>query len=264
MKLPAFCCPIFYYPTIGLLFASSGLLLPSRASAQPIPAEAEAIEHPALGDTRLFRLGRRLWMVPATMTETGSAVIPRFCGSLREAGRFREDDEMSVSVHPEPSRWEVRWRNADENASGVVLAFDQRPKLPSELAPVSPAGDGSVMLPAHRAITSGEKLRYEPQPFKNTVGYWTVPGDTAAWKLKLDRAGPLNVGILQGCGGGQGGSRGTIQLVRGDRVVARLPFEVIETGHFQNFRWRHLGEMMVPEPGDYTLKLSQSKSRTLL
>jgi hypothetical protein len=231
------------------------LLLPPRASAQGVPAEAEAIDHPALGDAALFRLERRLFVVPAKMTETGSAVIPRFCGSLREASGLREDDEMSVSVHPEPSRWTLRWRNADENASGVALTFDQQPRLPSELGPVSPAGDGSVMLPAHRAITSGEKLRYEPQPFKNTVGYWTETGDVATWKLRLDRAGPLNVGILQGCGEGQGGSRGTIRLIRGDRVVARLAFETIETGHFQNFRWRHLGEMIVPEPGNYTLEI---------
>lgn len=237
-----------------LFLVPLGSVVLRGASAQSVPDGAERLEGVELEDAELFRLDHRLFIIPAEMSIQGSVTIPRFCGSLRSVSGLNSGDELAVSIHPEPSQWIVRWHAAAE-ADGIVLAFDQPPRLPSELEPASPAGDGSVMLPAYRAITSGEKLRYEPQPFKNTVGYWTVPTDSAAWRLKLDRGGKFNVGILQGCGEGQGGSRGTIELIRSDQVHARLEFEVKETGHFQNFQWRYLGEINVPKPADYSLKI---------
>lgn len=234
---------------IGLLF------LPCASAQSPFP-EAELVEHPAVEGAKLFRLDRQLFLVPDNMTGEGSVVVPRFCGSLRTASGLRGGDAMSVSVHPAPAQWTVRWRGAAGNAVGVVLEFDQPPKLPSELEPATPAGDGSIMLPAHEAITSGEKLRYEPQPFKNTVGYWTEPADTASWDLQLDTAGRYNVAILQGCGEGHGGSHGRIELARREQAASTLDFEVLETGHFQNFQWRHLGQLNVPQPGSYLLKIT--------
>ena len=243
------------------LAVSLFLFLPHGYGQSVLP-EAQPIEHPALGGAKLFRLDRQLFLVPAEMTEAGSAVIPRFCGSLRSATGLSDGDATSVSVHPEPDTWTVRWRGAPADALGIALEFDQPPKLPAEQAPAAPSGDGSVMLSAFQATTSGEKLRYEPQPFKNTVGYWTEPNDTATWRLRVDTPGRFNVGILQGCGEGHGGSRGAIHLHRDGRPVDTLEFEVLETGHFQNFQWRHLGELNVPQPGVYSLTIAPEEIRS--
>ena len=56
-----------------------------------------------------------------------------------------------------------------------------------------------------------------------------------------------------------GGSTAEIALLAGaatDKPVAQIEFEVLETGHFQNFVWRHLGEINVTDAGDYQLRIS--------
>lgn len=227
----------------------------SCGHGQSVLAEAQRIDHPAIDGANVFRLDRQLFLIPPAMTESGSVTLPRFCASLRSAGGIGDHDAGSVTLHPEPSRWIVRWSGAESDAAGIMMEFEQPPRLSSELEPSTAAADGSILLHAFEAITSGEKLRYEPQPFKNTVGYWTVPGDTASWRLRLDKGGRFNVGILQGCGEGQGGSRGSIRLQRADQNIAALDFDVVETGHFQNFQWHHLGQLNVPQSGTYSLKI---------
>jgi len=131
--------------------------------------------------------------------------------------------------------------------------------LLDQCKPAQPAADGSVMLHAYRATTHGEKLRYEPQWYKNTVGYWTVSSDHATWKLRIDQPGSYSVAVLQGCGRGQGGSDAVITLsCQGDKV-AKLSFQTIETGHFQNFRWHHLGEVDLPDAGSFELKVAAKR-----
>lgn len=107
------------------------------------------------------------------------------------------------------------------------------------------------MLHAYQASTFGEKLRFEPQWYKNTVGYWAVLNDYATWQFTMDQPGTYSVAVLQGCGQGQGGSDGVMTLRSGDGVTAELPFKTIDTGHFQNFRWNHLGAIDVPDDGKY-------------
>ncbi|MCA9063483.1 MAG: hypothetical protein KDA96_10505, partial [Planctomycetaceae bacterium] len=133
------------------------------------------------------------------------------------------------------------------------------PLLPQDCQPAPSAGDGSIMLPAWMAMTYGEKLRYEPQWYKNTVGYWTVPTDYAEWQLKVDQPGTFTVAVLQGCGEGQGGSDAEVSLRRDDAVQAAIPFQPIDTGHFQNFRWNHLGTIQIPEAGTYQLRITPKK-----
>jgi hypothetical protein len=113
-----------------------------------------------------------------------------------------------------------------------------------------------VWLPAHRAATHGRNLRFEPQPFKNTIGYWTLADDHALWSFVVDQPGEYRIAVLQGCGAGQGGSEAKIEILRDDAVVAVEEFRVEETGHFQNFKWRSLGLVRLENPGQYQLKLS--------
>ncbi|RMF39676.1 MAG: hypothetical protein D6753_13210 [Planctomycetota bacterium] len=204
----------------------------------------------------------------------GPLHIPRLAAPLRSA--FWEPNAAGsqtgepIQVKPEPDYWVVSWASRPGERARMVIEFDAPPRLLDELEPVVAVADGSLMLPAHLARTFGEKLRYEPQPFKNTVGYWVVPTDRAQWSFVVDRPGEFNVAILSGCGAVPGGRSAAMAFVRStpgtppsvpskidngglDRTTQdELEFEVHETGHFQNFQWRHLGTIRL-DAGTYTL-----------
>lgn len=112
------------------------------------------------------------------------------------------------------------------------------------------------------AMVAGEKVRFEPQTFKNTVGYWTGKQDSATWRFDVREAGRFNVAILQGCGKGHVGSTARMEFMdptkstdAGASPETMLEFEVLETGHFQNFQWRHLGTIELVKSGQYDLRI---------
>lgn len=114
--------------------------------------------------------------------------------------------------------------------------------------PVKQADDGTVLLHAKVATIHGKTVRYEPQPNKNTIGYWTKVEDSVSWDFELARPGTFNVEILQGCGNGSGGSE--VEFAVGNQV---LKVTVKETGGFQNFVARDIGKLTFDKPGRYTL-----------
>ena len=105
-------------------------------------------------------------------------------------------------------------------------------------APVQPQPDGSVLLHARDAAVHGQNLRYEPQPHKNTLGFWTRAEDWASWEFELPAPGRYRLEALQGCGPKSGGAE--VEFATGDQRVTMI---VEETGHFQNFVRRDLGEL---------------------
>lgn len=111
--------------------------------------------------------------------------------------------------------------------------------------PTSPAG--YIVLPARAAKIHGKTLRYEPEPQKETLGFWKEAGDWAEWTFAVPHPGKYRVEILQGAGRGSGGSEA--EIVVGE---ARLPFTVEETGHFQRFVPRSIGIIDLP-PGEARL-----------
>lgn len=224
-------------------------------SQQPVGEETE-LQHEAIQNAKVVRAGNRLLL--SELGKSGEITIPRFYASIKQA--TWGDGSGEVDVHPEIEHWIVRWKDKPAGQDNITIAFDQPPLMLKEQKPVMAAGDGSLMLPGSQASTFGEKLRYEPQTFKNTVGYWVVPTDYAQWELQIDSPGEFNVGILQGCGKGQGGSDARLSLHHSeDELAAELDFQVLETGHFQNFVWRDIGQIEVTKAGLYHLKLSPTK-----
>ncbi len=173
--------------------------------------------------------------------------IPRLAAPLQAIRWQRHEGASVIKFKPEPDRWTISWETRPPNADTLVIQLAGRPLLMEECLPIRAASDSSLMLPAHLGVTRGEKLRYEPQTFKNTIGYWTVAGDSVHWAVQIDLPGRYNVAILQGCGKDQGGSQVRLQIARqgGRQETMVEQFEVIETGHFQNFQWRHLGEVQL-------------------
>ena len=113
-------------------------------------------------------------------------------------------------------------------------------------------GTGDIRLHAAEAQVHGEKLRYEPQPMKRTLGFWVNPTDWASWDFDVARAGKYEVEVLQGCSGG--GSDVAVEV-----AGQTLAFTVENTGNFQHFILRTIGVVNLPA-GKQTLAVKpQSK-----
>jgi hypothetical protein len=147
-------------------------------------------------------------------------------------------------VEPDPSKFstaknaieaeasESKWRagmNAAVRDAKVAKAAGQ-PK-----ARVTPA-KGDIRLMAKDARVHATNMRYEPQSYKNTLGFWTKPEDWADWEFDVPAAGKYEVEITQGCGKGSGGAQVAVEV-----AGATLKFTVQDTGHFQNFIQRTIG-----------------------
>lgn len=241
------------------LLAIAILCLAVPAQAQDsIPVDAKPLQ----GNPSLLRWENCIYRKIEKSTELPFKV-PRFCAAIRSTVLVMGQQTLTLDVSPEIDHWILTLKNPPAELSGiVVLEFDSPPLLIDELTPISQLGDGSLWLAAHLAKTSGDKLRYEPQPHKNTVGYWTVPTDSVQWNVRVERPGKFNLAVLQGCGAGQGGSIASLQITSADgKTVFETSFEVLETGHFQNFQWKQLEAVELKEPGNYSLKVQPKQIR---
>lgn len=98
-----------------------------------------------------------------------------------------------------------------------------------------------MLLHARDATIHGTTLRYEPQPLKNTIGYWTRKEDWVSWDFVVERPDAYRVLVVQGCGKGSGGAE--VEFTIG---AQSLKMTVQETGHFQNFVARDIGLVELP------------------
>ncbi len=116
--------------------------------------------------------------------------------------------------------------------------------------PTAASAPGFLILHARDAVVEGTALRYESAPQKNTLGFWKNVEDTASWTIDLPAAGKYAVEALIGCGAGSGGAQ--VEISAGGEV---LPFQVPETGHFQNFVPKPIGTLKLPA-GKSTVKVT--------
>lgn len=248
-------------PARPILFLSAAFLTccaGASAIGQTLPSDRQklSVEAPGL---QIERQGNRLFVHMDAEPAEKTVAIPRIYASLVSVHFLDQDPHEDLIVHPEPNEWLVRWKPSVTFAKDLVLTFDGPPWLADEIKPIHQAGDGTLTMHACQATTHGEKLRFEPQPHKNTVGYWAVATDFATWKLHVDRPGEFNVGILQGCGQGQGGSEAELIVRSSLGNAATLEFTTVDTGHFQNFIWRDLGKIQMEQAGDYELMIKPTR-----
>lgn len=119
---------------------------------------------------------------------------------------------------------------------------------------ITQAPDGVIKLLARDAIVHGTTVRYEPQPHKNTIGYWTKAEDWVSWEFELTRPGTFIVELTQACGKGSGGSEYRV-AVGEESLTDTVP----ETGAFTNFVSRVIGSVKLASAGHYTLTVKPIK-----
>ncbi len=139
---------------------------------------------------------------------------------------------------------------ADQLAAWRTSVGAKMPTPNPDYVPNPQAKDGTIVMPARTAEVFGTMLRFEPLPHKNTLGYWVNKDDWASFPFTVSRGGKFTVEVLQGCGKGHGGSE--VEVAIGEQS---LKFIVEDTGHFQNFKPRDIGEISIEKPGLYTLTI---------
>jgi arylsulfatase A len=130
--------------------------------------------------------------------------------------------------------------------------------LPFRAAEIRPANeqksDGSIVLLATNATVHGKNIRYEPQPHKNTIGFWTKADDWVSWDFKVHTPGKFEVTLTQACGKGSGGSEVNFSI--GDQVIKDI---VPDTGAFTNWTNRVIGTFTFAAQGNYTIEVKPMK-----
>ena len=116
--------------------------------------------------------------------------------------------------------------------------------------PVTQDAGGLITLHARDATTHSVMMRYEPATNKNCLGYWVNPSDWADWEFTVAQPGTFEVEVWQGCGKGQGGSDVAVEV-----SGQRFDFIVEETGHFQIFLPRRIGQAHFATAGQQTLSV---------
>jgi arylsulfatase A-like enzyme len=114
--------------------------------------------------------------------------------------------------------------------------------------------DGIITIRSRTAHVHGVMLRYEPLPHKDTLGYWVRADDWASMEFEVKTPGKFDVEMLVGCGNGSGGSE--VEVAVGEQ---KLHFTVQETGGFQNFVPRIIGEVTLEKAGRYSLSVRPLK-----
>ena len=136
---------------------------------------------------------------------------------LRDPSKLTAADQTAAKLEVEWKPWRAAMNAAVQHGQ------------PS----VTPA-TGDIRLHAADGQPHGDKLHYEPQPMKRTLGYWVNQGDWASWDFDVSKAGKYEVEVLQGCAGG--GSEVAVEV-----AGQKLTFTVENTGNFQHFIARTLG-----------------------
>jgi len=190
---------------------------------------------------------------PGDVVRAGNyKLIEFFEGGRRELYDLKKDTGESRNLIEDKPEVAKELHDKLETWRKEVGASPMKPN--PDYVPNPQAKDGVISLEARTAEVQGLQLRYEPQPHKNTLGYWTRTEDWASWEFTVTKPGVFAVEVLQGCGKGQGGSE--VEVSVGQQ---NLGFTVEDTGHFQNFKAREIGKLTLDRAGRYTLTVKPKK-----
>jgi hypothetical protein len=115
-------------------------------------------------------------------------------------------------------------------------------KQPTKLKKTS----AGISLLARDSQPHGKRIRFEPETYKNVVGYWTEVDDWVEWSMQIPKEGTYRVELHCGCGSGNGGSMVDVQIDSpnpdsAETLTQTLEWKVRDTGHFQNIVIEPLG-----------------------
>jgi len=227
----------------------------SRPSGAIREKDWKLVEHYDTGVCELFDLAKD----PGEKTDLAAKDPARIAGMRGKLEKWRRDvNAQSMTANPQFSGalWKTLYADNEPSTfprtdKAVAMAEQQKGwrDLMNEVVRKKPKGGaGAVVLHPRDAKVHGGKLRFEPQPHKDTLGFWVQKDDWVEWTFEFPSAGVYEVEVLQACGKGSGGSEVDFQV-----AGKTLAMKVQETGHFQYFVPRTIGTVQVDAPGKATL-----------
>jgi uncharacterized protein YukE len=157
---------------------------------------------------------------------------------------------ITTTVTEQAAGQEMTRRMIGEVANAAIAALALRqglvtgdvPQIPTSM-PMVPAeeGDGPQRLPAAKAITHGEQIRYEVGPDRDNLGYWNNASDWAEWELEIGRPGRFKVAAEIAAV-----ASGRFQVVLADR---QLEANAPSTGDYGRFQGVELGTVELTSAG---------------
>jgi arylsulfatase A-like enzyme len=196
----------------------------------------ETHDRAAAESGRTAELRRKLWAWRESVGARIPTPNPEFDDALHRR-LYIDQDPSRLVAEATAAATEPRWKEWREAMNKVI----QRRK-----PAVTPA-TGDIRLHARDARVHGQTMRYEPQPNKNVLGYWTNPDDWADWEFEVAAEGSFEIEVQQGCGRGSGGAEVVVEV-----AGQTCRFVVQETGHFQQLILRTIGQVSLA-PGKHTL-----------
>lgn len=185
----------------------------------------------------------------------GKVAMPRLHNPIGTVYSMNDPAKTPLGFQPNVGDWTVsRPKSSAGGPDVIIVEVKGRPRPVGEPVVAEAVEDGSIVMPAHLAIPHGKLLRYEPQPHKNTVGYWADEADWCEWRFRVSKPGKFAVQLLQGCGKGQGGS--AVKVTVGGQP---LDYVVEDTGGFQNFVEKPVGTVTLDKAGDFALEIRAVK-----
>jgi arylsulfatase A len=180
--------------------------------------------------TRAEELHQKLNTWRATVGARMPSPNPEFDAALHRR-LYVEQDPSRLVAATTAAATEPAWMEWRQEMNAAVK--DRKPRVTTAY--------GNIRLHAKDAHIHGQTLRYEPQPNKNVLGFWTNAADWVDWEFEVTTPGLYEVEVQHGCGKGSGGAEVAVEI--GDHV---LTFTVQDTGHFQSMILRTIGEIELP------------------
>ncbi len=228
----------------------------SRPSGAIREGDWKLIEHYENGQCELFDLSKDI-----SEANDVSEQYPQRVAELRgKLERWRRDVGAQRNV-PNPrfnvNLWKPLYNEVDvtklsttkQATETSTLLQPWRTAMNSAIGKNAEQGRGVIFLEPKDAVLHGEKLRHEPEPHKDTIGYWANQNDWAEWKVKVPLDGVFEVELLQAAGKKSGGA-----VVEVCIAGQTLTHTVKETGHFQRFVPITIGSVRL-ETGEQTLTI---------
>ena len=221
-------------------------------NVQPKKPKIEILRTPIRtdwGEIRFLSTGLELHVTKPS--PNGTISIPRLNNPVAAVYLKNDKQKKPLKLIPETASWIISLPKSSANSEiTVVVKTTGQPHIPKRPRVMKQSADGSITFPAHEGVTHGKMLRYEPQPHKNTIGYWVNVKDWCEWYCHIEQPGRFEIHVLQGCGKRQGGSEVAVTIGKQE-----LRFTVEDTGHFQNFKDRKIGSVVISKSGKQTLQI---------
>jgi hypothetical protein len=185
--------------------------------------------------------GNKLYLHVRQLTDDHTLQIPRLHNSVLRVstlGGPQPTGRMS-NLTPGVNEWviELPKETVADDLPVVVLDLDSPPRVAVDEVPVVQQQSDTIVLHSRDGMPHGKMLRFEPQPHKNTIGYWIHESDWVEWKLHPSETKEFQVVLRYGCGANQGGSEISLSFSQdGSDERTVIPYTVEATGGFQDWR----------------------------